>query len=55
MNQSELTHVYDVLAPNAELVVASPKGGKSPITPVSATSPYCDELSASYLANKSDI
>ncbi|KGQ03419.1 putative chaperone protein HSP31 [Beauveria bassiana D1-5] len=48
----ELAHPYDVLAPKAELVLASPKGGVAPLDPSSVEAFKNDESSKKFLDKK---
>ncbi|CCE29197.1 hypothetical protein E4U22_006676 [Claviceps purpurea] len=50
----ELAHPYDVLAPKAEIVVASPKGGVAPLDPASVEL-FKDESSVRFLKNNKDV
>ena len=50
--QPELAHPYDVLAPKAELVLASPKGGVAPLDPSSVEVFKNDESSKKFLEKK---
>ncbi|KAH8668736.1 ThiJ/PfpI family protein [Xylariales sp. PMI_506] len=51
----EFAHPYDVLAPKAEIVVASPKGGEAPLDPGSVEMFKQDKSSVEFLNTKSDI
>ncbi|GAB0133677.1 hypothetical protein EsDP_00002077 [Epichloe bromicola] len=51
----ELAHPYDVLAPKAEIVVASPKGGAAPLDPSSVEMFKSDESSVNFLKNKKHV
>ncbi|KAG9252201.1 ThiJ/PfpI family protein [Emericellopsis atlantica] len=51
----ELAHPYDVLAPKAELVMASPKGGKAPLDQASVEAFKEDKASVEFLNNKSSV
>ncbi|OAA39017.1 ThiJ/PfpI family protein [Beauveria brongniartii RCEF 3172] len=48
----ELAHPYDVLAPKAEIVLASPKGGVAPLDPSSVEAFKNDESSKNFLEKK---
>ncbi|KAM3508707.1 hypothetical protein MY11210_006626 [Beauveria gryllotalpidicola] len=48
----ELAHPYDVLAPKAEIVLASPKGGVAPLDPRSVEAFKNDESSKNFLEKK---
>ncbi|OAA58142.1 ThiJ/PfpI family protein [Cordyceps fumosorosea ARSEF 2679] len=47
----ELAHPYDVLSPKAELVFASPHGGKAPLDPGSVEAFKSDASSQNFLKN----
>jgi len=51
----EFAHPYDVLAPKAELTVASPKGGVAPLDPHSVEMFKEDPSSANFLKNHSAL
>ncbi|KAL6849086.1 hypothetical protein ACO1O0_008616 [Amphichorda felina] len=51
----ELAHPYDVLAPKAELVIASPKGGVAPLDPGSVEMSKNDESSVNFLNTKKAV
>jgi putative intracellular protease/amidase len=51
----ELAHPYDVLAPKAELVFASPKGGVAPLDPGSVEMFKEDPSSSAFFANKKSL
>ncbi|KAG6037440.1 hypothetical protein E4U41_005082 [Claviceps citrina] len=51
----ELAHPYDVLAPKADIVVASPKGGVAPLDPSSVDMFQSDESSARFLRDKRHV
>lgn len=52
LRQPELAHPYDVLAPNAELVFASPKGGVAPIDQGSVEAFKADPSSSEFFKTK---
>ncbi|CAG9948220.1 unnamed protein product [Clonostachys rosea f. rosea IK726] len=51
----ELAHPYDVLHEKAELVVASPNGGVSPVDPESVESFWSDDVSQIYLGKHNGL
>ncbi|CAG9948221.1 unnamed protein product [Clonostachys rosea f. rosea IK726] len=51
----ELAHPYDVLHEKAELVVASPNGGVSPVDPESVESFWSDDVSRNFYENEKYI
>ncbi|CAH0046644.1 unnamed protein product [Clonostachys solani] len=51
----EFSHPYDVLAPKAEIVVASPKGGVAPLDPASIEFSKSDDGAQSFYKNKSEV
>lgn len=51
----EFAHPYDVLAPKAEIVVASPKGGVAPLDPTSVDMFKSDESSVNFLKNNKHV
>merc|ERR1712000_596464 len=51
----ELAHPYNVLASKAELVMASPKGGKAPLDQASVEAFKEDKESVDFLNNKSSV
>ncbi|KZZ92910.1 ThiJ/PfpI family protein [Moelleriella libera RCEF 2490] len=51
----EFAHPYDVLAPKAEIVVASPKGGVAPLDPTSVEMFKSDESSVNFLKNNKHV
>ena len=51
----EFAHPYEVLAPKAEIVVASPKGGAAPLDPSSIQMFEKDEVAQDFLNNKKDV
>ncbi|KAK8926927.1 Glyoxalase 3 [Metarhizium anisopliae] len=51
----ELAHPHDVLAPKAEIVVASPKGGIAPLDPSSIDMFKSDESSVNFLNNHKSV
>lgn len=53
--QPELAHPYDVLSPVADIVVASPKGGVSPVDLVSVEEFKDDEYAQWFYRNKQEV
>jgi putative intracellular protease/amidase len=51
----EFAHPYEVLAPKAEIVVASPKGGVAPVDPSSVEAFSGDAVAKDFLDNKKDV
>ncbi|VUC32629.1 unnamed protein product [Clonostachys rosea] len=51
----EFSHPYDVLAPKAEIVVASPKGGVAPLDPASVEFSQSDEAAITFYKTKSSV
>ncbi|GAO14487.1 uncharacterized protein UV8b_04280 [Ustilaginoidea virens] len=51
----ELAHPYLVLAPEAEIAVASPKGGAAPLDPSSVDAYKSDEASARFLRDHRSV
>lgn len=53
--QPELAHPYDVLAPHAEIIIASPAGGEAPLDPSSVEATKNDKASVDFLNNKQSL
>jgi len=51
----EFAHPYKVLQPHAEIVIASPAGGKAPLDPSSVEASKDDETSVSFLNTKQEL
>jgi len=51
----EFAHPYNVLAPHAEVTVASPAGGEAPLDPSSVEAFKDDKASQEFLKSKSDL
>jgi putative intracellular protease/amidase len=51
----EFAHPYEVLAPKADIVVASPKGGVAPVDPASVKMFEADKVAQDFLNNHKDI
>lgn len=53
--QPEFAHPYHVLAPHAEITVASPAGGIAPQDPASVEAFKNDEISVNFLNTKKSL
>ena len=53
--QPEFAHPYDVLAPNAQITIASPAGGEAPLDPSSVEATKDDKASVDFLDNKQSL
>ncbi|CAG9988744.1 unnamed protein product [Clonostachys byssicola] len=51
----EFSHPYDILAPKAEIVVASPKGGVAPLDPASIEFSKSDDGAQNFYKTKSEV
>lgn len=52
----ELTHPYDVLEKaGVDITIASPKGGEAPLDPASVEAFKSDDISQTFMENKSDL
>jgi putative intracellular protease/amidase len=51
----EFAHPYEVLAPKADIVVASPKGGVAPVDPASVKMFEADKVAQDFLNNHKDV
>jgi putative intracellular protease/amidase len=51
----EFAHPYEVLAPHAEITIASPKGGKAPLDPSSVEAFKEDKISSKFLKEKTAL
>lgn len=50
--QPEFAHPYEVLAPHAEITIASPAGGAAPLDPSSVEASKDDKVSVEFLNTK---